>query len=265
MALATRDGSVVKSPPVTYNPLDPEVLRDPYPHYAELRRRAPVAWIPQLNSFAVSRYDDVIAVLADTATFSSAQFWPTVFGEYDPVPETRPMISIDPPAHLRLRRLANKAFTPRNVNPLEDKIYRIEHQFIDALIERHGKQGECDLVSDFNALFPITVIADSLGVDVSRRADLKRWVSDLLAAGNRAALPLARLAQIQQSSQEVRGYLAELYDRKEAEPGADLISSIYRRRGRWRAAVKDRSDGDGDGPPRRRGRDGRQSPRQYVC
>ncbi len=214
------------SPPVTYNPLDPEFLRDPYPHYAALRHHAPVAWVPALKSFAVSRYDDVVAVLSDPATFSSAEFWPTVFGEYDPVPESLPMLSLDPPAHLRIRKLANKAFIPRTLHQLEDKIYRVAHELVDDIVERHGMTGVVDLVPEFNALFPISVIADSLGVDVARRVDLKRWVSDLLAAGNRAALAEDRLAELAKSSDEVRAYLSDLYDRKSADPADDLISSI---------------------------------------
>jgi cytochrome P450 len=42
-----------------YNPLSPEVQDNPYPYYAELRNKAPVAWLEPLQCWAVSRYADV--------------------------------------------------------------------------------------------------------------------------------------------------------------------------------------------------------------
>jgi cytochrome P450 len=42
-----------------YNPLSPEVRRDPYPYYAKIRRDGPFDRIEAMNAYAVSRYDDV--------------------------------------------------------------------------------------------------------------------------------------------------------------------------------------------------------------
>ena len=211
---------------VSYNPLDPAVLQDPYPHYAQLRNEAPVAWIEQMNGYAVSRYDDQVTVLSDPGTYSSAKFWPVLLGEYDPVPEVQPMISLDPPAHLRIRKLANKAFIPKNIAHLDGKMRDVANQLIDEILARHGREGEFDLVWEFNALFPVSVVADVLGVDLARRMDFKHWVDDLLSAGNRAAYDSERLAKIRQSSDDIRAYFEELYDRRAAAPGADLISSF---------------------------------------
>src|SRR3546814_6887455 len=68
---------------MTYNPLDPAVTANPYPHYARLRSDDPVKWLETMQGFAVSRWDDVEEVLSDDQTFSSAQFWPALLGEYD--------------------------------------------------------------------------------------------------------------------------------------------------------------------------------------
>ncbi len=211
---------------ISYNPLDPVVLKDPYPHYAQLREVAPVAWIEQMNGYAVSRYDDQVTVLSDPATYSSAKFWPVLLGEYDPVPEVPPMISLDPPAHIRIRKLANKAFIPKNIAHMDGKIREVANELIDEILARHGRAGEFDLVWEFNALFPVSVVADVLGVDLTRRMDFKHWVDDLLSAGNRAAYDAPRLAQIRKSSDDIRAYFEELYDRRATAPGNDLISSF---------------------------------------
>ncbi|CAM8664551.1 cytochrome P450 [Sphingobium sp.] len=211
---------------MSYNPLDPAVTSNPYPHYAQLRANEPVKWLDMMQGFAVSRWDDVEAVLSDGKTFSSAQFWPALLGEYDPVPEVQPMISLDPPGHVRIRKLANKAFVPSRVGALGDRIRSVTHELIDDIFAKHGGEGEFDFVWEFSGLFPVSVIAEVLGVDIARRVDFKNWVDDLLAAGNRAAYGPERLAEIDKSSQAIRAYFEQVYDERSANPGDDLISGF---------------------------------------
>jgi cytochrome P450 len=213
-------------PVLDYDPLNPAVTANPYPYYASLREHSPVKWIESMQGFVVSRWDDVFKVLSDPKTYSSAQFWPALLGEYDPVPEVPPMISLDPPGHLRIRKLASKAFVPSRVGALEDKVHSVANSLIDDIIARHGTSGEFDFVWEFSALFPVSVIADVLGVDLERRVDFKHWVDDLLSAGNRAAYGAERLAEIDRSSKAIRAYFEEIYDRRKAAPGNDLISGF---------------------------------------
>jgi cytochrome P450 len=100
---------------VEFNPLAPEVKQNPYPYFKDLREHAPVYWVESLQSWAVSRYDDVAYVAKNTQLFSSAPIIPAILGDQNPVPEVKWLISADPPAHTSLRRLVNKAFTPRMV------------------------------------------------------------------------------------------------------------------------------------------------------
>lgn len=216
----------VSRAPVTYDPLDPKVTANPYPHYAQLRADAPVHWLDSMQGFVVSRWDDVTAVLKDGKTYSSSQFWPALLGEYDPVPEVPPMISLDPPGHMRIRKLANSAFVPSRVGALQEKIVSVANELIDAIFEKHGKSGEFDFVWEFSALFPVSVVADVIGVDLERRVDFKHWVDDLLSAGNRAAYGPERLAEIERSSKAIRAYFEDIYDQRLAEPRGDLISGF---------------------------------------
>ncbi|MEO3856673.1 hypothetical protein [Acrocarpospora sp. B8E8] len=57
--------------PIRFDPLSPEQLADPYPLYARLRREAPVCYAEAHGLWVVSRYEDVLAVVRDTETFSS--------------------------------------------------------------------------------------------------------------------------------------------------------------------------------------------------
>lgn len=218
--------SADKAGKVDYDPLDPVVKHEPYPYYVELRKNEPVKWLPGLQAWAVSRYDDIDALLKDGRTFSSGQFWPALLGEYDPVPEEPPLISMDPPVHMQLRRIANKAFVPSKVNGLRDRTYEIANALIDDIIERHGSEGEFDFCWEFTALYPVTVVAEVLGVPTERRAEFKYWVDDVLAAANRAAYGPERLAKIDESSKKMRAFFEDLYDERAKNLGDDLLSTF---------------------------------------
>ncbi len=209
-----------------YDPLNPAVQQEPYPYYKVLRAKEPVKWLPSLQAFGVATYDEVDALLKDGITFSSAQFWPELLGEYDPVPEELPMISMDPPNHVKLRKLANKAFVPSQVNKLKDRSYQIANELIDDIIAKHGNEGEFDWAWEFTALYPVTVIAEVLGVPTDRRSEFKVWVDLVLSAANRAVYGPERLAKIAEAKVSIRDYFEDLYDDRAANLGDDLISTL---------------------------------------
>lgn len=209
-----------------YDPLDLEVKQNPYPFYAKMRREEPVKWLDGMQAFAVANYENVDALLKNGKLFSSAQFWPALLGEYDPVPEVPPMISMDPPDHMHLRKIANKAFTPSKVAALQQRATDIANQLLDDIVAKYGAEGECDWVWDFTALFPVTVIAEVLGVPTERRAEFKVWVDDTLAAANRAAYDGPRLAQIGENSRQLRAFMEEIVDQRAANLGDDIISTL---------------------------------------
>jgi len=209
-----------------YDPLDPVVKSEPYEYYEKLRLDEPVKWLPSLQAFAIANYDDVDALLKDGKLYSSTMFWPALLGEFDPVPEVPPMISMDPPGHVHLRKLANKAFVPSKIKVLVDRTYEVANALIDDIIAEHGNEGEFDWATEFCALYPVTVIAQVLGVPTARRSEFKIWVDNVLAAANRAAYGPERLAEIQQSSDDIRKFFEDLYDERAANPQDDLISQF---------------------------------------
>lgn len=229
MGVASQEGAIEaleQDTPLVYDPLDPVVKSEPYPYYAELRKNDPVKWLPTLEAFGVARYDDVKALLSDGKLYSSSMFWPALLGDYDPVPEVPPMISMDPPGHVHLRKLANKAFVPSKIKGLLDRTYEVANALIDDIIAQYGDDGEFDWATDFCALYPVTVIAQVLGVPTARRAEFKIWVDNVLAAANRNAYGPERLAEIRDSSDKIRAFFEELHDERAADLKDDLISDF---------------------------------------
>ena len=59
------------TPPFEIDILDPRFYDDPWDAYRWLREEAPVFWDPVQKLWAISRYDDIIAIEVDGARYSS--------------------------------------------------------------------------------------------------------------------------------------------------------------------------------------------------
>jgi cytochrome P450 len=122
---------------VTYNPLAPQMHRNPYPTYAMLRSKDPVHWSPLMHAWIVSRYADVDMILRDHKRFSSdarnrrpTRPRPSVAASPDEPPT---MLFLDPPDHTRLRAMVNKAFTPPAIAALTPRIRAIAEALLDQI------------------------------------------------------------------------------------------------------------------------------------
>lgn len=208
-----------------YNPFLPEVKANPYPYYAELRRAAPVYQVPGVGFWVVSRYDDVFAILKNPQVFSSVGFTEALVGDLNPFsPEAPSMIASDPPYHTRLRKLVNRAFTPRRVASLEAHL----REMVQQLIERMAAQGTCDLIRDLAIPLPVMAIAELLGVSPERYQDFKRWMDDIVRGSNGSAVTAEERAQVRQSTAELRAYFQAAIENSRKHPGDNLLSDLVR-------------------------------------
>ena len=210
---------------------DPVMFTDPFPRYAELRRRGAVApaFSKQLMGgagFMLTRHEHVL-LLHNDVRFSSD---PTSGGSsflLRHLPKmfrllTSSMVYKDDPDHARLRRLVNKAFTPRMVQQMTGEIERIVDGLLDDL-ERRGSS-TVDLVADFATPLPLSVISTMLGVGDEDRDEFhaltERFVVRL-GSGSGAdavrAIPTAR---------RLYAVLERLAAQRRAVPDDGLISGL---------------------------------------
>ncbi|WP_432848298.1 cytochrome P450 [Amycolatopsis sp. CA-161197] len=144
----------------------------PYDVLAKLRRETPVTRVGDF--WAVLRHSDVRDVLRNPATFSS-QLGGTQIR--DPAtPEDlgyvrRMMLNMDPPEHGRLRGLLTKAFTPRAIGRLTERIEGWAHDLVAAVADR----GECDFAKDVAADLPLLTLAEVFGVPEQDRRLMFDW------------------------------------------------------------------------------------------
>jgi cytochrome P450 len=159
---------------IYWDPLTPELRDDPYPLWRRMRNEEPVYYNDGLDFFALSRFHDVEAANRDADTFSSSHG--TTLETMSPTPvETGMIIWLDPPKHTMLRKLVSRAFTPRRISMIEDRI----REFCARLLDAQVGSGRFDYVQDFSAILPPLVISSLLGVPESEQADMRLLVDDV--------------------------------------------------------------------------------------
>ena len=144
----------------------------PHEQYRWMRANAPVYYDEKNDVWGITKYNDILTISKDPATFSSYKA-PRPHGT--PLPM---MISMDDPMHLMRRKLVNKGFTPKRVRDKTAEVRRICDEIIDKVCE----QGECDFVWDIAAPLPLILIGDMLGFDRDSYDDLLRISDDLIRA-----------------------------------------------------------------------------------
>lgn len=208
------------------SPLLFEASQDPAPVIAKLREQDPVHWISGLDAWFISRHDDVRMLFADPrVTADPRQFEryvaPTQPGAARWLAEP-PFISAPPGAPSEARRLVSPALTARAVARLEGPIAAVVEQYAAPLRKRTGV---VDLVSEFTAPIPGTVIGRLLGVppkseDEARFHKLSR---NMVRSVNPILTEKKRL-KTERATAELCEYLLELVHARRANPQMDLIS-----------------------------------------
>ena len=119
----------------------PAFKANPYPFYAQLRDEAPVHRITLRDkrpAWLVTRYDDVVTVLKDDRFVKDKRsvFTPEQMAREPWIPRMlkpieRNMLDADAPEHTRLRGLVHKAFTPRLIENMRERIQRLTDELLD--------------------------------------------------------------------------------------------------------------------------------------
>jgi len=210
-----------------FNPLSPEFIRNPYPHYERMRTTDPVHLTP-LGMYVASRHAEASLVLRDKR-FGKDYVERTV-RRYGPKIMEEPvfrnfaltMLQQDPPDHTRLRGLVAKAFTARRVEDMRPRIQEIVDENLDRIIP----QGKMDLIEDFAYRLPVTVICDMLGIPAEHR--------EMFHSGSRNSgrilepVPMTpeEIKQSNAGQAMVKMYFDQLFDLRRKNPGDDLTTQL---------------------------------------
>ncbi|MDA9404691.1 cytochrome P450 [Bradyrhizobium sp. CCBAU 45389] len=210
-----------------FNPLSPDFIRDPYPHYDRLRAIDPIHVTP-FGQFVASRHADVSLVMRDKrfgkdfVERSKRRYSEKIMDEPVFRSMSHWMLQSDPPDHTRLRGLVVKAFTARRVEDMRPRIQEMVDQAIDAVIAR----GHMDLIEDFAFRLPVTIICDMLGIPEDHREVFYKSSRDGGRLLDPVPLSKEEIAKGNAGNMMAQMYFQQLFELRRKNPGDDLITQL---------------------------------------
>jgi len=200
-----------------YDPYSRAFQEDPYPLYRHFRDEQPCAYNPDMDFYALFRFDDVWDATLDWETMSSS-YGPPLENRGEMPGELMSIIGMDPPRHTRLRNIISRGFTPRRIAALEDEIRGIAKGYLEPLAAR----GTFDFEQEFAVRFPMDVISVLLGIPPEDRDMYREWVDRGLERDPDGGVTPESIGQMGAS----REYIARLVAERRRKPTPDLIGVL---------------------------------------
>jgi cholest-4-en-3-one 26-monooxygenase len=188
--------------------------------------------------WSLARYDDVLYCSRHPEVFSSERGI-TPFEATDPAYEPagasgngKMLITMDPPRHVKIRRIINKGFTPRAVAAWEPEIRNVTRELLD----QFGKKGGGDFVLEVAANIPLAVICTMMGLERKDWPLMFRLTNKVLGSGDpeyqedvaedeRGTAEAARITG-NMGTMQMFAFFAQVLQQRKAQRRDDLISVI---------------------------------------
>ncbi len=211
-------------------------LADPSAYFGALRATQPVFWDRRYRSWIVTSYRHVSEALRDER-FSCDRIEPYIRKRLSG-PDTDPlvrqafevlsgwMVFKEEPAHNRLRRLCQQAFTPKAIDAIRARATQLTEELLDTI----PAPGEFDLIATVAAPLPSIIIAEMLGVPVEDRAEFEQWTAKVSPLVSTGLDDPTRYGSVAEGMDSLVQYFRKLVARYEAAPQDNLISALIRAR-----------------------------------
>jgi cytochrome P450 len=224
---------------IAFDLFAPDVLADPYPLYAKLRKEHPV-WRGPEGQWVVTRFADVAAALHDPR-LSSATYNPDRVQAFpEPLrasvasmicPLQKWMVSQDPPGHTRQRAPVSKALTPLAVAAMRPVIQARVDALLDAVAlqaDPSSRKGSCDFIGAFAFRLPIAIVSLLLGLPDGDHTQFREWAYDLSVLWGPTNVPdvADRVRRCEASYSSILIYIGKIIEERRAHPTQDLISGM---------------------------------------
>ena len=213
---------------------DPDLLEHgiPVQEFAQLRKTAPVWWNAQEPGKGGGFHDGGYWVISKHAHIREISKnntdWATATNgvimrfddemQQEQIDVTKALlINHDPPEHTRLRKLVSKAFTPRAVQALEEKL----DDAARTIVRKAADKGSGDFVHDVAVDLPLLAIADLLGVPEVDREKLFNWSNSMMNADDPEFT-----ADPEMASAEILGYGYNMAEERRKCPAEDIVTTL---------------------------------------
>ena len=174
---------------------------------------------------AVLRYEDANNLLKDKRLYQGTRKWPSHYGIEDGLLANwwqKMLLSIEGEDHLRLRKLAGPAFSPKTIEPLAPFFASLANELIDNFIDK----GSCEFMSEFAEPFSARVITGLLGLDNElwpKVADLATKLGYVFSVTIKEDLPL-----IEEGLQGILDISNELISKSRLSTKDDFVGTLLK-------------------------------------
>jgi cytochrome P450 len=207
-------------------------LEDPFPVFARMRAEEPVFYYEPLDTFVLTKHEDIRLVNRQPDLFSNARGIFLNDVKYQPVDGDAPTMTdsffpadgeqigtTDPPRHHELRRVISPAFSARALELMEPQIREYSHELIDRITPDQPTDW-----MDLAGILPIRIGSLLIGLPDSDRAQVRNWSDELEKLGG--DLTLEELQAAAKEFSTLRSYIMENFESKRAGLGHDLLSTL---------------------------------------
>jgi cytochrome P450 family 142 subfamily A polypeptide 1 len=169
--------------------------------------------------WAISRYDDIIAIEVDGARYSSfAGSRPHLDQRED-----RSIINMDDPEHQQQRNLVARRFTPGAVRNHEEHVRGICREILDDVAPR----GECEAIEAIASRLPAIMIGDLLGYPREMWERVRHWSEQIMFLAGQTSPegpPHVSHPGLGPMIQDFFESTIPIVEERQADPRDDLIS-----------------------------------------
>ena len=191
--------------------------------FAQARDQHWLARMPM--GYAVTRYDDVVALLRERRFHSALALLGQMAGVVDEEfanRQQRSILAMEGDPHSRLRRLVAPAFTPKSADRLRPFMRSVVDGLVDPIVE--SGTGRCELVTDVCEPYPIPIVCELLGAPKEDWKLFSAWATDIFRIFNG---DIANdLPAIKAAMHELDDYVRAMIDERRSRPAEDLLSDL---------------------------------------
>jgi methyl-branched lipid omega-hydroxylase len=136
------------------------------------------------------------------------------------------MISMDDPRHAKIRRIVSRAFSPRMIRRLDDRVEAVAGDLVSAV----KADATGDFVQDVAARLPLKIICELMGIGEEHYGTVLD-ASNVILAGNDAELVPAHDGEqmalaLVNAGQTLKGLVEDLGRHRRANPTDDLTTAL---------------------------------------
>ncbi len=199
-------------PTFGFTEVDPEMAARPQQFHDMMRE---IGVVPMEDMMLITRHDDVMWALRNPEVFSSNM-------DAIDIGNVRPLIplQVDPPEHVKFRRLLDPLFAPREVEKLERAVRSLVSDLIDEFVDA----GECEFNAAVAIPLPCTVFLRLMGLPLDDLDLFLRFKDGIIRPDAKDMDERRTMARA--TGQEIYTYFEQVIAARRERPEDDLLSGF---------------------------------------